>query len=59
MAGSRVLKGAREACGIVDAVAATAELLEVGAAFGRGWRRGGGRDAASVIASIQFEVTHN
>lgn len=50
MARSRVLEGAREACGIVDAVAATAELLEVGAALGRGWRRGGGRDAASVIA---------
>lgn len=46
-----MLEDALEACRVVDAVAAMAELLDVGAALGCGWRRDGGREEASVIAS--------
>lgn len=53
MAGSHVLEDALEAWGDVDAVAAMAKLLEVGAALRRGWRRDGGREEASIIDSAQ------
>lgn len=50
LSGSRVWEDARETCGDVDAVAARTELLDVGAALGRGWRRFGARDDGVAIA---------